>query len=169
LARILADREGCFIHSCGVNFNGKGLLFVGHSEAGKSTMATMLRGKAEILCDDRIIIRKSQAGFNIYGTWSHGDVHDISGNSAPLRAILFLEKAKENKVILITDKREISNRLLSYLIRPFVTTDWWEKTLDLIESISENAPCYVLRFDKSGEIVNVLKELNDTEELEYAR
>ncbi|MFH1414195.1 MAG: radical SAM protein [Candidatus Omnitrophota bacterium] len=61
LARILADRQGCYLHSCGVNFNGEGLLFVGHSEAGKSTMAKMLKGKAEILCDDRIIIRRQKS------------------------------------------------------------------------------------------------------------
>ncbi len=32
LARVLADRDGCFLHSSGVKMDGKGLLFVGHSE-----------------------------------------------------------------------------------------------------------------------------------------
>jgi len=160
LARVLADREGCYLHSCGVNFEGKGLLFVGHSEAGKSTMATMLKGKAEILCDDRIIIRKQpQTGFRIYGTWSHGDVPDVSVNSAPLKAILFLEKAEENRIMAINDKKEITKRLLSCLIKPFVTTDWWEKTLVLIEKVGERVPCYVLKFDKSGRVIDILRKL----------
>jgi hypothetical protein len=159
LARVLADRQGCFLHSCGVNFDGKGLLFVGHSEAGKSTMATILKGKAEILCDDRIIIRKRPDGFKIYGTWSHGDVPDVSANSAPLRAIMFLEKADENRIIPLEDKKEITKRLLSCLIKPFVTTDWWEKTLVLIEELAEQAPCYALKFDKSGRVIDMLKRL----------
>jgi len=121
IARVLADREGCYLHSCGVIFEGKGLLFAGHSEAGKSTTATMLKGKAEVLCDDRIIVRKNENGFKIYGTWSHGDVPDISANSAPLEAILFLEKSGENKIIPITDKKEVTKRVLSVLIKPFVT------------------------------------------------
>ncbi|MFH0790097.1 MAG: radical SAM protein [Candidatus Omnitrophota bacterium] len=159
IARILADRQGCYLHSCGVNFEGKGLLFAGHSEAGKSTMANLLKGKAEILCDDRMIIRDTAQGFKIYGTWSHGDVPDVSGNSAPLRAILFLEKAKGNRIILIKDKKEITKRLLAVLIRPFVTADWWEKTLSLIERISQDVPCYVLRFDKNPEVIYKLKQL----------
>jgi MoaA/NifB/PqqE/SkfB family radical SAM enzyme len=159
LARILADRQGCYLHSCGVNFAGKGLVFVGHSEAGKSTMANILKGKAEILCDDRIIIRKSQANFKIYGTWSHGDVPDVSAASAPLKAILFLKKSKNNRVILLNDKREITKRLLSYVIRSFVTRDWWEKTLSLIEDIGSTVPCYELYFDKSGKVVKLLEKL----------
>lgn len=159
IARVLADREGCYLHSCGVNFGGKGLLFVGHSEAGKSTMARMLKSKAEILCDDRIIIRKQSRVFRIYGTWSHGDVPDVSANSAPLRAIMFLEKAKENRLIPLGDKKEITKRLLSCLIKPFVTVDWWERTLSLLDNIAQEVPCYILKFDKSGRVTDILRSL----------
>ncbi|MDD5097588.1 MAG: radical SAM protein [Candidatus Omnitrophica bacterium] len=158
LARILADKEGCYLHSCGVNFNGQGLLFAGHSEAGKSTMATMLKGKAEILCDDRVIIRRMPQGFKIYGTWSHGTVPDISAGSAPLKAIMFLEKAEVNELIALEDKKEITRRILACLIRPFVNVDWWEKTLLLTDRLVQTIPCYLLKFDKSGKIVDLLKK-----------
>lgn len=166
LARLLADREGCYLHSCGVNFKGQGLLFVGHSEAGKSTMAMMLKGKAEILCDDRMIIRKQPltahrsplSEFRIYGTWSHGDVPEVSAGSAPLRAILFLEKAKENQLIPVQDKKEIIRRLLAVLIRPFVTSVWWDKTLSFLDEMITEVPCYVLKFDKSGKVVELLEQ-----------
>jgi radical SAM protein with 4Fe4S-binding SPASM domain len=165
LARILADRQGFYLHSCGVNFKGKGLLFVGHSEAGKSTIARMLKGKAEILCDDRIIIRaqyaecnKQYAGFKIYGTWSHGDVSDISANSAPLDAIMFLKKADKNRIIKIEEKKEIIKRMLSCLIKPFVTVDWWQKVLPLIEDISNKVPCYTLEFDRSCGVIELLEK-----------
>ncbi|TAM38442.1 radical SAM protein [bacterium] len=159
LARVLADKQGCYLHSCGVNLEGKGLLFVGHSEAGKSTMAAMLKGKAEILCDDRMIIRKRPKDFMIYGTWSHGDIPDISPNSAALRAIMFLEKADLNQLIPLKDKKEITIRILACLVRPLVTVDWWDKTLVLIEKLVSRVPCYVLKFDKSGRVVDILKKL----------
>jgi len=158
LARVLADREGCYLHAGGVALEGQGLLFVGHSEAGKSTMVTMLKDKAEILCDDRIIVRKEQEEFHIYGTWSHGDVPNVSAASAPLRAILFLEQAAENRLMPITDRREISRRLLGCLIKPLVTADWWEKTLTLVEELVQ-VPCYVQRFDRSGQAVGLLEHL----------
>jgi MoaA/NifB/PqqE/SkfB family radical SAM enzyme len=158
LARVLADREGCYLHSCGVDFRGKGLLFAGHSEAGKSTMADLLKNNSRILCDDRIIIRRQPEGFRIYGTWSHGDVPDVSNSCAPLKAILFLEKAKENKLIELNHKREITKRILSCLIKPFVTRDWWEKTLLLTDKLAENVPCYVLRFNKNGGVSGLLEK-----------
>lgn len=159
LARILADREGCYLHSCGVVLDGKGLLFVGHSEAGKSTLATLLKDKAEILCDDRIILRSRPEGFKIYGTWSHGDVADVSGNSAYLKGLFFLEKADVNQMVALDDKQERVRRILSCLIRPFVTVDWWDKTLSLIDKMVQEVPCYILRFDKSGKVVDLLRKL----------
>ncbi|HPZ09232.1 MAG TPA: hypothetical protein PL110_14075, partial [Candidatus Eremiobacteraeota bacterium] len=159
LARVMANRNGFYLHSAGVILDKKGLLFAGPSTAGKSTMVKMLKGRAEILCDDRIIIRRWSEGFKIYGTWSHGEVPDVSPNSAPLRVIFFLEKSKENKIIPLKDKKEITKRLLLNLIRPFVTVDWWEKTLTVLEKASLEVPCYILKFDKSGKIIKLLEEL----------
>ena len=78
------------------------MLFVGHSEAGKSTIVKMLKGQAKILCDDRIIVRKWPEGFRIHGTWGHGEVPDVSPDSAPLERDLFpgkggKERAREDR------------------------------------------------------------------------
>jgi hypothetical protein len=119
---------------------------------------TMLKEKAEILCDERIIVRKESNGLRIHGTWSHGDVLDVSPASAPLRAILFLEQASENALIPLVDPRERVRRLLACLIKPLVSTGWWEQTLSLVEALAQ-APCYVQRFDKSGQVVRMLERL----------
>jgi hypothetical protein len=157
LARLLADRQGCYFHSSGVILGGKGLLFMGHSGAGKSTIVKVFKGKAEILCDDRIIVRKQPEGFKIYGTWSHGEVPDVSAGAALLRAILFLEKGSENRIVPLDDKKVAIRKLLGCLIKPLVTADWWEKMLSLMESIVRGVPCYTLYFDKSGMVVDLLR------------
>ena len=159
LARVLAERQGCYIHASGVALEGKGLLFVGHSDAGKSTMVTMLKEKAKVLCDDRMIVRRWPEGFRIHGTWSHGDVPDVSAGSAPLKAILFLEQAQENRLIHIDHRQEAITRLVACLIKPFVTADWWDRMLTLLETMAHKVPCYSLRFDKSGGVVALLRDL----------
>ena len=158
LAQVLADREGCYLHSSGVILNKNGLIFAGHSEAGKSTIATLLKDQVEILCDDRMIIRRWEHGFRIHGNWSHGDVPEVSANSAPLTAIMFLEQSAQNRLIPINDKKEVIKKLLGCLIKPLVTADWWEKMLTLAEKIVQVIPCYRLQFDKSGRVVDVLAE-----------
>lgn len=158
LAKVLADREGCYIHSSGLNLHGNGLMFLGKSGAGKSTMAMLLKKEAEILCEDRIIIRRFPEGFKIYGTWDHGGELSVSPNSAPLRAIMFLEQAKENKLIPIDDKKKIAEMFLARLAKPFATPDWWGKTLKLIDKIIKEVPFYTVKFDKSGQVLNVIKD-----------
>jgi hypothetical protein len=157
LARVLADRQAFYIHAAGMILYGKGVLFVGHSEAGKSTTVSMLKDEGEILCDDRIIVRRWPEGFRIHGTWSHGDVPEVSNSSAPLSAIFFLEKSPENCLEPIEDRREINRMLPFYVIQPLVTADWWVKTLDLIQQISREVPVYRLKLDTSGKMKDILK------------
>ena len=180
LAPLLADRQAALLHSAAAILNGQGLLFVGHSKAGKSTTVTMLKHarnhtglplQVEILCDDRNIVRrwlpplsateegKGGSEWRVHGTWSHGDVADVSSASAPLRAILFLQQDTRNEITPLADRKERWNRLLATLIKPMVTADWWQKEIDVLAQIVNEVPCYIMHFDKSGAIVDRLATL----------
>ena len=172
IARLLADRQGCYFHSAAAIVNGAGMIFIGHSEAGKTTTTHLLTDasrpgngssnlQVEILCDDRNIVRRLEDGWWVYGTWSHGDSPLISANGAPMHAILFLEQGDENTLTPLIDRKEIVRRLLGCVVKSFVTADWWNKTLDTIERMSHEAPCYVMRFDRTGKIVEELVKLAD--------
>lgn len=158
VAQLLPARRGCYLHAAGAVLDNQGLLFVGHSGAGKSTASLMLKGQAEILCDDRMIVRRWPEGFKIHGTWSHGDVPDVSPSEAPLKAILFLQQSAENRLEPLDKSEVISRRLLACLIKPLGTRDWWERTLELVGQIVREVRCYEMYFDDSGKIVSVLKE-----------
>lgn len=157
-AHLLADRSGFLIHASGMIIDGKGVLFAGHSGAGKSTIAKILKHEGELLCDDRIAVRRWEDGFRIHGTWSHGELPDVSNNSAPLKGIFFLEQAEINALVPIIDIKERFKRLLPLTIKSLETADWWRKVFDNIEQISAEASFYRLQFDKSGKIISILKK-----------
>jgi len=159
LARALAERRACFLHSCGVIVDGLGLLFVGHSGAGKSTMMTMLAEQGEPLCDDRNIVRVWSDAVRVHGCWSHGEVPIVSAASAPLGALLFLRKASANRVVRLRASGDILSQVLPCVIKPLVTADWWERTLDVIEHVVDDVPCYIVEFDKSGAVVTLIRDL----------
>lgn len=158
LAPILAERQACYVHSAGLIFEQQGLLFVGHSSAGKSTVVKMLRDEAEILCDDRVILRRWPDGIKIHGTWSHGEIPEVSPSSAPLRAIFFLEKARHNALIPLSPA-ETARRLPEHLIKALAGREWWLKMFDLLEHVAAGVPAYRLQFDRSGQVKELLRGL----------
>jgi len=159
LARALAERQGCYLHSAGVIYRGRGFVFAGHSGAGKSTTVSMIQDLVTVLCDDRMIVRKHENNWKLHGSWSHGDIAQVSSQSAPLSAILFLVQSKENRLERITDPQAILHKLLAILIKPLETADWWEKMLNLLTDMSRSIPCYYLRLDKSGRVRELLDQL----------
>lgn len=159
LARLLPSRGGLFVHAAGVDWNGRGFLFAGPSEAGKSTIVKMLMGRARILCDDRMIVRRAGDGFEAHGTWSHGEVPIVAPGPAPLAGVFFLRQARENRLARIESPAAAARELLPRVVRPLVTAEWWGDVLTLTGELVRTVPFYDLYFDKSGRIVDVLEEL----------
>jgi len=161
LAYILANLGGFFLHSSGVVIDSKGILFVGQSGAGKSTIRnmTLLTEKIKPLSNDRNILRKFSGGYKVYGTWSYSDLPDFQAVSVPLSAIMFIEQAEENQILLLEDRFEVTKRLVPRIIRPIESTEWWDKTLTIVNDIVLEVPCYIVRFDLTGRIVEQLEDL----------
>ena len=159
LSQLLADRDGCFFHAAGLDVGGRGVLFVGHSEAGKSTLTKMLMPEAEVLCDDRMIVRRDAGGFRIHGNWGHGEIPIVSAGSAPLAAVFFPVKSSKNEAVPVTGTAEKAKRLLPCLIRPLETSRWWEKSLGFVDAFAAGVPCYDLHFDLSGRAAEVVKNV----------
>lgn len=163
LGQLLADRQAILLHSAAAVVNGKGLVFVGHSGAGKSTAIELLKMArretgldCNILCDDRNVVRHWPHGWRVHGTWSHGTTADVSPADASLAAILFLKQSNDNRIEPVTDRKIIWRILLATLIRPMVTAEWWQKELGILERLIDNIPHYSMHFDRSGLIVEKL-------------
>jgi MoaA/NifB/PqqE/SkfB family radical SAM enzyme len=159
LARALPAFDGAFIHAAGVKMNGQGLVFAGPSEAGKSTIVKLIGERGQVLCDDRVIIRKETGGFRVHGTWNHGEIARVSPGSAPLRAVFFLRQAQRNRIDRVDDPKAVLRDLLPRLVRPLVSADWWEAALAVADDIVREVPFYDLFFDRSGAVVEALEEL----------
>ncbi len=156
-ARLLADRGGIILHGSGLIFKEKGYLFVGHSDAGKTTLVKLFHQHAKILNDDRMIVRKEHGSYYLYGTPWHGELSLVAPDRVPLKAIFFLNQAKENKVKK-AEGLEAFKRLYGCTIKALVTERWAKNALDICQDLSREVSCYHLYFDKTEGVISTIEK-----------
>jgi hypothetical protein len=155
---LLSQGRGVLIHSCGIDNNGAGVLFIGSSGAGKSTIASLVTNRKgiKVLSDDRLIIRKLNGHFWMYGTPWHGDVKICSPDRAPLERILFLRHAENNSI-----KKISPSEAMSRLIVCSFPTLWDKKgmefTLEFCAELAQRIPCYELGFVPDESILDFVR------------
>ena len=160
MINLLSKGSGIIVHACGIKENAKGLLFIGSSGMGKSTLATLYQGKKEvtILNDDRIIVHKNQGRFWIYGTPWHGGVKLCSPEKAPIERIFFLNHAQANKMKGV-ERTDAASKLLVCSFPPFWSKPGMEFTLGFIDELTKEIPCYELGFLPDESVIDFVKNV----------
>jgi len=150
----LACGEGVEVHAVGiVDEEGRGHLFLGHSGAGKSTTARLWKAQsnAEILSDDRIILRQREGRVWMYGTPWHGDAGIASPECAPLSRLYLLEHSRKTELSPVSRGRAAAE-LLARSFVPHYSPRGLRFTLEFLDRVALETPCFVFRFlpDKSA-------------------
>ncbi len=165
LINYFAQRKaGIFAHAVGVkDLNGRGLLFTGKSGCGKSTTARLWHkhSKAMVLNDDRIIVRRLNGKFFIYGSPWHGEFSDYLTSrieSAPLEKQFFIYHASKNRVRRI-HKKEAFNLLYPALFPTFWDKECLENIVSFSQDLIESVPCYRFGFLNDKKIIQFVRKI----------
>jgi hypothetical protein len=150
VTNYLAQRAlGAEVHGCGVmDREGEGFLFLGHSGAGKSTMARVwdtFREDAEILSDDRLILRLHDGELWMYGTPWHGEAAFASPSKAKLRNIFVLQHGRANSFSQLKSVQAVGE-IFARCFPPFHSTDGLEHTVEFLKRVVDAVPCYDFQF-----------------------
>jgi hypothetical protein len=159
----LAQGRGVEVHGCGlVDEATGGHLFLGHSEAGKSTTTrlwTSTRG-ALVLSDDRIILRHDEQEIWMHGTPWHGEAGFASPGKARIRRIFVLEHSEANEIIPLTQSQAVGE-LFARAFPPFHSREPLAATLAYLERIVSAVKCYRYRFRPDRTAVQKILEFED--------
>jgi len=163
MMNLLARGRGVEVHACGVvDADGRGQLFLGQSGAGKSTMARLWQktGMAQILSDDRIILRERGNRLWMYGTPWHGEAEMACPERAPLTGLFFLRQGQSNA---LTPQRsaEAVARLFACSFPLFYSREALDFTLRFLERTVTSVPCYDLAFVPDAGVVEFISGLRD--------
>jgi len=157
----ILKHNGIVIHSSAVNCDGNGILFSAPSGTGKSTHAGLWKkyypDKTTILNDDTPVVRFIDDIPYVFGTPWSGKTEINCNQSAPLKAIVFLEQSKINSIHKIESKEAVW-RLLNETRQPALK-EMMNLTLDMLEKILKKVPTYFFSCDISPEAVEMAKSV----------
>lgn len=152
--------HGFVFHSSAVCYDGYGIAFSAKSGTGKSThTALWLKNyqDAFILNDDTpIITRGNDGNFYICGTPWAGTTGINQNFVVPLKAVVFLERAKENSIDRLTSGEAIKPFFEG--IRTPVTDEMFSKCLDTLNELFLKVPIYKLKCNMDSSAAVVAKD-----------
>jgi hypothetical protein len=160
LVHYLAQGYGVIVHACGIATGDRGILFVGESGAGKSTMARLWAQEkgVDILSDDRVIVRKREDHFWMYGTPWHGDAAFASPRGMKAEKIFFLKHSSRNAATEIIGI-DPPARLLTCSFPPYWDPEGMRFTLEFFADLAAKVPCYELSFRPDRSIVEFVQTI----------
>lgn len=143
----LARHGGMEVHACGVAEGGEALLFCGVSGAGKTTTARLWRRHrrgAEILSDDRMIVRPRGGRLWAFGTPWHGSGRFASPRGLPLAGLFFLARGKPS--VTPMSLPAAAAELFARAFPPPWEAAGSARVLGLCAQVAAEVPCARLRF-----------------------
>lgn len=146
MCRLLMADGVLVVHGATVQYDDMALLFVGHSGAGKSTMAALAESAGgRVLSDDRSIVAVHEATATVWGTPWHGTHRSGSPASTALTAMFLLVQDAEDRAEGVSAARA-TGELLVRLIHPGARPADKERLLDTVTAVAERVPMAELRF-----------------------
>jgi hypothetical protein len=161
LNHLVSRSGGGIVHACGINLNGKGLLFIAPSGGGKTTMGRLC-GSRKIINDDTVIVSRRNGEFMLNPfPWS-GRIRHYFHPEVVLSGAFFLDKAKENSIRPM-DRQEAVRKLFRNYLPPLRFNDGksTDNMLNFNMGFINKVPCFNLGFKPTRSIVRAIKEKTD--------
>ena len=158
MVNYLAQINSMIVHACGMDYEGKGILFVGESGAGKSTLTKIWNQEPgiEILSDDRIIIRKKNDQYWMCGTPWHGDAEFASPVTLKLEKIFFIRHGQTNSSETIGGTLPVL-QFLKASFPPFWDKKGMQFAMEFLIDLVAAVPCRELSFVPDSKVVDFVK------------
>jgi hypothetical protein len=157
-AHHFAHRGAMVVHGCGLVSGGRGVLFCGHSGAGKTTTAGLWRRHrrgTRVLSDDRIVIRWRGGRPWMFGTPWHGSGRFASPRGAPLAAVFFLRQSSRSRVTAL-DPAAASAHLFARSFPPPWSRRAIGRVLEACGRVARAVPCHRLAFTRDASAVRAV-------------
>lgn len=152
--------SGVPLHASLIEKEGQGIVFLGPSGMGKSTQAKLWKQyeNADFICGDRPTLCKRDGIW--YGCGMPWDGKDglYRQKMVPIRALISLEQAKDNKLMRLSNMASMKV-LLNQVMMPMWDEVAMDDTSDLMWQLANDIEFYHLKNRADKEAVALVREL----------
>lgn len=150
------------VHSSLIDYQGRGIMFLGPSGIGKTTQAERwneYRG-AVIINGDMVFVQETEDQFLGWGTPWHGSSPYCENASVPLEALVILKQSRENRI-----RRLEGFEMVAEVSNSVFYPTWLENGMDLcletLDHLLTHVPVYLLENRADEEAVALLEQTLD--------
>ena len=151
IADLLVEDNIIVFHSSAVSVDGNGFLITARSGVGKSTHSKLLEqyvgNSFKYINDDKPMLKVTDEGITVYSTPWNGKERRGNNISAPLRAVIFLNRGETNTYRKIENKEEIYIKMLSQIYLPKEKSKR-EKALKIADTLLKNTNFYEINVNQ---------------------
>lgn len=155
----LTLHRGLVVHSSSIAFDGEGILFSAPSGTGKSTHTGLWKqcfgDRVIVVNDDSPAVTIADGEAYIHGTPWSGKTEINENMRVPLRAVVFLEQAKENRITELKPQEAVFRLLREIAVYPY--RDMADIALETADRLLRQIPCYLLGCRPDEEAVQTVK------------
>ena len=161
--RLLAH-GGLLTHGMAAELDGQGVLCLGISGRGKSTLSRLLDAAgAVVLTDERPVLRQwppeprgEGTAFRVYGTPWPSSAGFARNAWAPLKRIYFLEHGDRNTFTPLKPS-EVIRRMIPVTMAPWQAPEYLEPVFKTLEALVAHVPCVALAFRPDASAVDDIR------------
>lgn len=161
LGMRLRTSGGLLLHGTAAVLDGAGILCVGVSGTGKSTLARILADAgATVLTDERPVVRRQSSPdvpFRIYGTPWPSSAGAARDGWAPLRRLYLLAHGVTDRITPLPPPETV-RRLIAVTTIPWQAPPLLDPCLETLEALVRTVPCALLAFRPTAGVVKVLRD-----------
>lgn len=150
--------NGIVIHASTIKYKGKGVTFTAPSGTGKSTHTGLWKKyypETIVINDDMPAIRFIDNQPLVYGTPWSGKTDINENDSAPLEAMVFIERSEECTITEISPKEAFVKMMREIPIYPFKHQS--DLMMSMMNKLFTQVPAYLLKCDISKNAVDTVK------------
>ncbi len=157
---VLCSFKTLLLHASAVDYNGRGIVFVGPSGIGKTTQAELWRDflGADIINGDKVFLKAEREGLFACGSPWKGSSPYCLNRRAEVKAVVVLRQSKVNRI-----RRLTAEQAMEYFV-PHVFLPHWDEhcmseALETLDEVLERLPIVLLECRADEEAVEITKNL----------